>query len=618
MGIHVFDSQRFKNDTPTETQYQRQLNRLAAQGKQVDCIESAVTGAASNLSEASPSFVIYGEPQSGKTEMMICLTAKLLDIGRPFILHLLNDSVDLLGQNLGRFQASGLAPAAKNFNEVIDPAFTIKGRQHVVFCKKNPRDLARLLEKIGHIHKIVVIDDEADFASPNGKVNKGTRTKINNLILDILGKSGDYIGVTATPARLDLNNTFDNDSSMWVDFPTHRNYTGQDVFFPLERTRPLSYRLTLLPAHHDEPKYARTAFFRFLVSVAFLNTCPGRSEKNFSMLIHTSGKKVDHKEDQKVFERTIEQLITRDSKQFESYAKSIWEIAANLYGNENANALTKYVLTNISRYAIFVLNSDRDFNQNGQSATNPSALFTIIIGGNIVSRGVTFENLLAMFFTRDVKHKIQQDTYIQRARMFGSRGEYLPHFELTIPENLFEDWHRCFVFHRLALSAIHRKLGAPVWLTDHRISAVSGASIDRSTVDIDRGEMAFRLFEFNHQYDQIVSSGEPVIQKLERLAANMSNGVFPPYLKEFIVRTSPDPEQQIALHPSASIAGYTSDDVDKEKIERRRGFMGRSQLERNRYPDAIHHIKVFWNAEGKARLYYKFEGSIQFMKNSKR
>src|SRR3546814_19609708 len=62
-----------------------------------------------------------------------------------------------------------------------------------------------------------------------------------------------------------------------------------------------------------------------------------------------------------------------------------------------------------------------------------------------------------MFFTRDVKHKIQQDTYIQRARMFGNRGDYLRFFELTIPEALYLDWHRCFVFHRLALAAIKER-----------------------------------------------------------------------------------------------------------------------------------------------------------------
>jgi Z1 domain len=620
MSTLTFDPARFKTQGKATNQYRRQLERLSAEGKQVDCIVQAVEDAVANLALVGrTSFVIYGEPQSGKTEMMICLTARLLDEGRLFVLHLLNDSVDLLGQNLGRFQKSGLAPAAKNFTDILDPAIPIAARQHVVFCKKNARDLDKLLQKIGHLDDIVVIDDEADYASPNAKVNQQTRTRINELISRVLGTHGDYIGVTATPARLDLNNTFDNDSSLWVNFPPHRLYTGQDVFFPLERTTTdKSYRLTLLPPSYDAPRYARTAFFGFLVSVAYLNR-DGEAEQNYSMLIHTSGKRVDHKADWYVFDQTVAALIDRGSAQFNRFAKEIWEAAATRHGPELANTLTSYVLDNISRYAIFILNSDRDFIQNGLSATNPSALFTIIIGGNIVSRGVTFENLLAMFFTRDVKHRMQQDTYIQRARMFGSRGKYLPLFELTIPDQLYTDWHRCFVFHRLALSAIQRNLGSPVWLTDNRIAAVAASSIDRSTVDVDRGEMAFHLFDFDGRYDAIVASDTAVVQKLGQLAATFGNSVFPGYLKEFMLRTSPNPEQQIAIHASSSISGYSNKEhgLDKSRIERRRGFMGTPQLEKGRYPNAVHHIKVFSNDKGKGRLFYKFEGSIQFVKNTR-
>ncbi|MDH8080025.1 hypothetical protein QIG57_27070, partial [Klebsiella pneumoniae] len=74
-----------------------------------------------NLKTAKKSsLIIYGEPQSGKTEMMICLTAKLLDDGHKTIVHLMNDSVDLLTQNLRRFKGSGLAPAAKNSSELLN------------------------------------------------------------------------------------------------------------------------------------------------------------------------------------------------------------------------------------------------------------------------------------------------------------------------------------------------------------------------------------------------------------------------------------------------------------------------------------------------------------------
>jgi hypothetical protein len=616
-----FDVSRFRNSQNDQNQYQRQLERLRAQGKAVDCVETAVRGALGSLSETSrTAFVIYGEPQSGKTEMMICLTAKLLDSGRHFILHLLNDSVDLLGQNLGRFQASGLAPSAKNFTDILDPAIKIGGRQHVIFCKKNGRDLEKLLNKIGQIPHIVIIDDEADFASPNAKINKNTKTKINALITNLLGDSGDYIGVTATPARLDLNNTFDNDSSLWVDFPPHALYTGQDVFFPLDTPIGETYILSLLPNQYDGPKFARQAFFSFLVNVAYLNKWVNATEQNYSMLVHTSGKKVDHKADWYVFDKIIASLLDPSSNDYARHVEDIWQIAKKRYTDVNPNDLTTYVVDNISRYALIILNSDRDFIQNGAAATNPSSLFTLIIGGNIVSRGVTFDNLVSMFFTRDVKQKIQQDTYIQRARMFGSRGKYLRFFELTIPEHLYEDWHRCFVFHRLALAAIREGIGSPVWLSDNRIAAVASASIDRSTVDLDKGEMAFRIFRFDPALDDLVASPNGVSERLDELSERLGELAFPSYLKRFITRTSPKLEDALAIHPSSSIGNYkdTEDGLDKNKIERRRGFMGTNQLERTKYPLAVHHLKIFRNAEGNGRLFYKFDGSIQFIKNIKR
>jgi hypothetical protein len=158
-----------------------------------------------------------------------------------------------------------------------------------------------------------------------------------------------------------------------------------------------------------------------------------------------------------------------------------------------------------------------------------------------------------------------------------------------------------------------------VWLTDNRIAAVAASSIDRSTVDVNRGEMAFHLFDFDDRYDAIVGSDADVLRKLEQLTAAFGDSVFPAYLKEFMVRTSPNPEHAIAIHPSSAISGYSGkkEGLDKSRIERRRGFMGANQLEKGRYPNAVHHIKVFSNDEGRARLFYKFEGSIQFVKNTR-
>lgn len=613
-----FDINRFRKNKARSDQYERQVKRLKDGTKEVGCIETAVRSSIENLRQKKgDSFVIYGEPQSGKTEMMICLTGMLVDEGYPVVLHLLNDSIDLLGQNLGRFKESGLAPAARNFSEILDPAVKLEG-QHVIFCKKNASDLRKLVDKIDKLDGIVIVDDEADFASPNAKINKGTRTKINELINELLGKKGIYIGVTATPARLDLNNTFDNDSDLWVHFPTHSKYTGQDVFFPLEG-KP-TYQRTLLPDTSADPKHARQALFSFFVNVAFLNVVENAIEQNYSILVHTSGKKVDHKTDWGVMYASLEDLLDRKSKNFEKYTQAIWDIANDRYPEADPDRLTHYILNNVARYSLIILNSERDWTQNASAATNPTSLFTIIIGGNIVSRGVTLNNLLSMFFTRDVKHKIQQDTYIQRARMFGSRGDYLRFFELTMPVALYWDWHRCFVFHRLALEAITAGQGSLVWLSDNRISAVASSSIDKATVDLDRGEMSFPLFDLSVEdrasIDAIADSNSLTnVGKVEGLAELIGKMAFPDYVRRFIARLLPNGDASIVVHRCSTIKGYADGpDIDKEKITRKKGFFGATQMEKAKYPLSVHHLRVFYNETGKARLFYK-HATIQFIKN---
>jgi hypothetical protein len=93
------------------------------------CIAEAIVGALAKLDSTNASLVIYGERQSRKTEMMIWLTAKLFDGGHRIIVHLMNDSADLLTQNLKRFKASGLAPADRNSSE-LSPSFVRQPGHH--------------------------------------------------------------------------------------------------------------------------------------------------------------------------------------------------------------------------------------------------------------------------------------------------------------------------------------------------------------------------------------------------------------------------------------------------------------------------------------------------------
>lgn len=75
----AFDVNKFKNIQQQADRYEKQLSRLKRDGLETTSIEKAVKEVKENLSKKVNSFIIYGDPQSGKTEMMIALTAKLLD-----------------------------------------------------------------------------------------------------------------------------------------------------------------------------------------------------------------------------------------------------------------------------------------------------------------------------------------------------------------------------------------------------------------------------------------------------------------------------------------------------------------------------------------------------------
>lgn len=608
MNDEVFDLDAIVEAAALKNRYEKQLELMRAKKLETTCVQAAVEDSLKNLPNGGKTaFVIYGHPQSGKTEMMICLTAKLLDLGHRVIIHLMNDSVDLLAQNLERFGSSGLSPAPMTPAEAIKKG--VFDSESVIFCKKNGRNLGKLLEAIEEARKngqcvnsLVVIDDEADFASPNAKINVGKKTPINDYIDNIIGKDGIYIGVTATPARLNLNHTFDNKPEHWVRFPAHSNYTGQSVFFPENLTAPVGYRRVWLANGGTEGE-ARTAIIRFCVTVAHLNQ--SSTQENYSMLFHTSGKKAQHEVDTATIEKLIQDLRSNNGPVFESLAREAFDIARKLYPEDSANTLAQYVIANISRSRLFVLNSTRDRVSLTGSATRPSSPFTFYVGGNVVSRGVTFDNLLAMFFTRDVANKLQQDTYIQRARMFGARNKYLKHFELSIPENLYNDWQRCFVFHGLSLKSIENKLEAPAWVGDKRIAVAAPSSIDQTTVQVDKGEMSFAMFKWDESLDAIAGAAPHSILTLKSIQNIIGISALPTYLIEYLSRY--DGENSLVVHRSMLIKKY-QDEVLRT-IDRRQGFLGNNQLESGLYPEGRYHVRIIRNPDGNARTFFKIKDS---------
>ena len=400
-------------------QYNSRISILKKNGIDTSAIEQTVEAALASFTDGDEdAFVIYGEPQSGKTEMMIALNARLLDAGCDVIINLLTDSVDLLTQSLSRFREAGLSPSPKQFSELPTDAQQLKGKQWVIFSKKNARDLEKLSETLRFVKTFVIIDDEADYASPNAKVNQDDeRTRINELIHDLLQNKGRYIGVTASPARLDLNNTFSNNTEKWVYFRPHPRYVGQEFFFP--ENGAVDYRLHQFDADEgNERTELRNAVLHFMCGVAEQHHLG--STQNFTMLVHTSGKTQEHNADVKVIEDTIATLSDPTDPKFETYVTLLDGIAAE-YTVDYPQSIVEFVLRRINMNQIVEVNYKGKRKSDVSALLKPTSLFSFGAGGNIISRGVTFDNLLSMYFTRSVKGKLSQDTYIQRARMFGSR-----------------------------------------------------------------------------------------------------------------------------------------------------------------------------------------------------
>lgn len=602
------------------TQYADRLTTLRNSKIDPSEIESAVNEAIANFAAGVKSFVIFGEPQSGKTEMMIALNASLLDAGCEVIINLLNDSVDLLNQSLARFRMAGLNPSPKQFLELPTDGSKMRGKKWVIFAKKNAKDLQKLKETLRFVKSLVVIDDEADYASPNAKVNKqNERTKINQLIWDLIKERGSYIGVTATPARLDLNNTFSNVTEKWVNFAPHKEYVGQDFFFPNDGQ--VGYRLFQFKADEgNERTKLREAVFHFLCGVAQQHALG--NARNFSMIVHTSGKKIEHTEDVAIIEDAIDILSSPTSKtsKFNSYVRKLEEIAAD-YGDDKVE-IVKWVLQRISQHQVVTVNSNPKANSATEGLVKPSSLFSFGAGGNIISRGLTFDNLLSMYFTRSVKGKFTQDTYIQRARMFGSRKKYKSAFQLWIPTTLMENWSKCFYFHKLAVEAIKSGKGAPVWLSDHKSAPTSAASIDRSTVDFEDGEMSFGIFDFElNDYETWEASiaGKTDLDVLDALSARLGD-CFPSYVKEFLRNDIANRRQRLSLHSPAQFGlkskTYTAEEI--REIRRKKGMFSTNEFQRGPVPNARHHLKIFYNEFGKARLLYKINGTaVRFMQNTR-
>lgn len=615
------------------------MNFLQSKGYDTTLYTKPIQQLEKKLNSGVRSLVVYGEPQSGKTEFMVALVCKLIDLGQKTIFLIMNDNTELEVQNYLRFkQAQQIKPSPLNHIEFVNLENYDKrsDKPRIIFCRKNKANLEKLIEHGRFLSGRIVIDDEADFASPDTKINKSGDPSMINKLVGKLGQlavdqDGRYIGVTATPGRLDLNNTFFNQTSEWIFLEPHEAYKGRKFFFPstMEERQRSDFQLIRLPDEHDDPKHLRNAFLRYLVRCAILNLERGMETYSpYSMLIHTDGSVAAHEEDQKQINQHIHILSNEEHPKLERYLEYMKSFAheeiLRTKSIIDANSALRFVLDEISRNSVLIINN-KNLKQNVALSCDPVDLFTVAIGGNIVSRGLTFNNLLTFFFSRGVKNRMQQNTYIQRARMFGNRP-YHTFFELCVPDQLYEDWATCFIDHELSLQ--FARGGDYVHIHSSGNVPADNASIDKSSVVQARDEWRFgSVFPMSSNLEEkFAHNSEKPLDFLESIIGDglIPKNALPSYLLQFIRENTSERQRDVAIVTASKggfidIENYTDlDEEDKRQIIRKRGGLVSSTInKRPEFFNMLHLIVPVKNRSGFARLYYKHYLGKKALKNMK-
>lgn len=428
-----------------------------------------------------PTGLLYGRVQSGKTVAMICFTAAALDNGFRVVVVLTSDFVKLVEQTAQRFGALEGALIRSSLQSDTWDADAEHVRKHVastgivLVCAKNQQRLATLVDFLASIgadeYPALVLDDEADQATLDtttaaraaGKPSAPTqgsaihRKTVMNDAPDEMGESiretlrhHAFLQVTATPYALLLQN---------IDHPLRpsfskllepgEDYTGGDAFFSAEQIEiglpPLLFvnedesEEILRPAT-EAPLGLQQAVAFFLVSAAahlLADHANARNGQNF--LCHTSHKTIDHDHLAgliRAFLGNVEDALLPGAKPSECQIRLHWayeELKRTWPEAPPLAILLDSVRRRLPRRDVLVVNSATTSVQFGRE-------MNFIVGGNILGRGLTIENLLVTYYLRRAKIS-QMDTVLQHARMYGYRKRLIPFTRVFLPEDLALKFH---------------------------------------------------------------------------------------------------------------------------------------------------------------------------------
>jgi hypothetical protein len=402
-----------------------------------------------------------GKVQSGKTGFFIMDIALAFDNGYSVAYVIGGTKTNLKDQSLGRIQAS-FANNKRNVT-VVDINFTkpadvknylSSGKKVIVVVLKqsnkttpgsNLKRLSQFAASIGNIPSLI-IDDESDEVSP-GRVKKdGTNSgAAHGDLTDLLDnfEKVTFLEVTATPAAdLLLSTIADGDIS-----PDHcvlvrpgEGYTGGNAFHDSMLNKHVIEAEDTADFETSAPKTFDDCLYYFLIACAIVYI--RGSAKPYSMLVHPSMNTEVHESVADVVRSKLNSIIKHLSDSSDLYysdyvqaLKTVFEDQEELIENPPSfDKILDAVKENLRDTGVQIVNGNQDPEQVKQFENNID--YRIYVGGNMLQRGMTIDNLIVTYIYRVAKKDNAADTMQQRARWFGYKSSYLDLCRVFMPKDM--------------------------------------------------------------------------------------------------------------------------------------------------------------------------------------
>lgn len=454
-------AQMFENSNASQNQKNSNLDNAK---KIFDKIPNKFNDYSSNVG------LVVGKVQSGKTANVIALSALALDNGHRFIVMLLSDTNNLLDQNYDRiYNSFSGCDDVIVIKESADGKFGLLDSDALnKLYKSNKKIIVCSLKHYKHINNIsnviknslfmddysIIIDDEGDDISQNTARNKfainnegifteNERSKNNFEIVNlkrILTKCG-YISLTATPEAPIFLQTFQSLSPNYcVTLQPGVGYTGLTTFHGNDSNLvEIIDDYECLITEYGLPNTLINAVQFFFAGCIYRYKSAGKNVIH-SMMIHPSKTIISHdnvylklKQRLKLIERSVKHN-DQSGKDFYDGVSTFYKKMTNFQSDINIDDLI-YVFDNFNLNFINRNAIEKDINN-----LTKILPFNIVIGGDLLDRGITIPNLAVSYIIRDSKVG-QVDTLLQRARWFGYKLDYIETCKVYMPASLADKYN---------------------------------------------------------------------------------------------------------------------------------------------------------------------------------